>query len=169
MINRKAQQEMVGFILIIVLVVVAAVIFLVISANKPAKENTSVEIQNLVSSMMDYTTGCEITNSLPYSDLKHLISNCRNNEMCLNLGKSACDYLNESAISIMDDVMKSESTVSAYQLEIYYKESSNSSNTESIIPKITSGNCTGVVQSGFQRIPADNGAIFLKISFCYEN
>ena len=46
--SKKAQEEMIGFVLIIVLVAVIALVFLAISIRKPAEIRDKKEIQNFL-------------------------------------------------------------------------------------------------------------------------
>lgn len=62
--EKNAQQEMVGFILIVVLVIVALMVFLVISANKPLVSVDSPATESLLASVLTYTTDCVV--SAPY-------------------------------------------------------------------------------------------------------
>ena len=59
--KKKAQEEMVGFVLIIVLGMVALMVFLVIYIRtSPDQELNSVEVENLLSALMEHTTECAI-------------------------------------------------------------------------------------------------------------
>ena len=58
--NRSAQEEMVGFVVIVVIVSIALLIllgFLLRGSGKSAVE--SFEIENFIQSVMQYTTDCE--------------------------------------------------------------------------------------------------------------
>lgn len=161
---KRSQQEIAGFVIIVVLVIIAAVIFLVIAATKPAKESQSVEIDNLLTSMLSYTTNCAISFVPQYSSMQDLVMNCYNNQRCTNINEQACDYLNETMVNIMSEVMKSESTVSAYRMEIFHKDSSN--HTANLISPITNGNCTGAVSGSQKAISTESGNIIVRLRFC---
>lgn len=97
---KRAQEEMVGFVLIIVLVAVIALVFLAISLRKPAAERGSEEITNFLHSSMLYTTGCQPRGGEVYN-FKELITACLGNENCLN-NESACDILNKTASELIN-------------------------------------------------------------------
>ena len=166
MINKKGQQEMVGFILIISLVVIASLIFLIITIRKPTQENQSQSVDNMISSIMSYTTECAISFEPQYSTMRDVVKSCYDNENCDNLNKEACEYLNESIRTIMSDVMKSESTISAYQLDIYLRNRDNSTSNAVIIPSIKEGNCTGAAFGAQKAIAVDSGNIIVRLRIC---
>ena len=164
----KAQQEMVGFAIIVVLVVIAGLIFLIISAKKPIQEVNSQEISNVLISVMEYTTECAISFVPQYSSIKELMKSCQGGgERCINVNNmGTCEYLNESLRSIFSDIMKTEADVSAYRLTINLRDSSNQ--TEPVIAPIISGNCTGRVTGAPSIISAGSeGRILVRLDFCY--
>jgi len=135
---KKAQSELVGFILIVALVIVAGLILLVISLKKAPAENQSVQIENLLSSLSKLTTECAVVFEPNYDTIENLIKSCQNNEKCSNLNKTACEYLNESLNEIMPELIKTQSPpASAYELKIF-EEGANDN-----MLKIKQGNCTG--------------------------
>lgn len=116
--NRKGQNEMVGFVLIVVIVVVALMVFLVISVRKPNEQVESAEIENLLSAMLEYTTECAISYEPEYDSYRDLVKDCYNDRKCNNLDKMACIYLNQLSTNIMQDLVATESQISAYELKI---------------------------------------------------
>jgi len=159
---KRSQSEMVGFVLIVVVVVVAAMVFLIISLKQDSGDiPESVEVENLVSVVLDYTSECAIVFEPNYDSVKDLIVSCADNDICSNLDKSACDVLNSTLVEIISGMMETESTVSAYQIDIYEKDG------EAIIPKIFSGSCTGQALGGLAAIPGPGSKdLILKITLC---
>ena len=88
--SKQAQQETVGFVLIIVIVTVAGLIFLGLSINKgETVKKTSAEISDFLQSSMYYTTNCTTTFIPQYKDMQDLIKSCYRDEKCLD-EKAAC-------------------------------------------------------------------------------
>ncbi|MGC9310048.1 MAG: hypothetical protein ACP5D2_05130, partial [Candidatus Nanoarchaeia archaeon] len=92
--GKEAQQEMVGFILIVVLVVIALMVFLILSIGQEEQAESSLQINNMLDAMLDYTTDCAIVFEPQYDSLDELIKSCYSNERCSNLDMMACDYMN---------------------------------------------------------------------------
>ena len=157
---NKAQQEMVGFVLIVVLVMVALMVFLVISLRKPVKANESAEIENLLSVLLKYTTECAIVYEPDYDNVKDLIKSCYENKKCKNLDKMACDYLNESLGDVMEELMATEAGVGAYNLNIFHDESGG-------MLVLSEGNCSGAVYGAQKMISVASGKIVIRLEFCY--
>lgn len=73
-IKTKAQQEMVGFVLIVILVTIIGFIFLLIFMTK--KDNTpTAEVSNLLQAVMYYTSDCYSQNNEP-KEVEDLINIC---------------------------------------------------------------------------------------------
>lgn len=158
--NKFGQSEMVGFVLIVVVVVVATMVFLIISLRQDSGDiPKSVEIENLVSVVLKYTSDCAIVNEPNYDSVEDLIVSCADNDICSNLDKPACDVLNRTIVEIMGDLMLTESQFSAYQVDIFEKD------RDIIIPKIFAGNCTGQALRSMQTIPSYED-ISIKITLC---
>ena len=60
--NKSAQEEMVGFGLIIVLVAIIFIVFIAIYLKKPVEVTEDYEIGSFIQSTLQYTTICEDNN-----------------------------------------------------------------------------------------------------------
>ena len=122
--NKRAQNEIVGFVLIIIIVSVIGVIFLsfMIGRGEPVTQD-SVQISNLLSASMYYTSDCAINYIPNYKDGQDLIKSCWNNEKCLN-DKMACEVLNSTMKELIGESLDVSSEVlnKAYELNIYYRD-----------------------------------------------
>jgi len=71
--NRKSQEEIVGFILVVVVVAVIFLIFLGISMRKPptTTDRTEVdEVSQFLNAMLEFTTNCTVSSTpLNFKDL----------------------------------------------------------------------------------------------------
>ena len=160
--NNKAQQEIVGFVLIVVLVMIGMMVFLVISSRSTPNDNGSLEVGNILDALMKYTTDCAIVYEPDYDDLGDLFKSCYKSDKCKNLGVSACDYLNESLRMIVPDMMASEATVSAYQLDFLVKDSEG----EQGILRIFNGNCTGSMLAAQRTLKYRSDDLIIRMNVC---
>ncbi len=98
MIDKRAQHEIFGFVLIIIIVMVVGVFFLMFSLKKPSSSSqTSSELSSLLEASMMYTSDCSVTFIPEYLKLEDLIKECYkfSNKKCLN-EKNVCDSLRET-------------------------------------------------------------------------
>jgi hypothetical protein len=99
--SKRAQEEMVGFAVIIVLVAVIILIFLGFSMRNSSSESVeSYEVESFLESILQYTTECE--DYLEYLDIKQLISACENSGSCQN-GLDPCEVLEDSLVEISSE------------------------------------------------------------------
>ncbi|MBU3923522.1 MAG: hypothetical protein KJ592_01250 [Nanoarchaeota archaeon] len=155
MINKKAQQEIVGFVLIVVLVVIGLMVFLVISLRGSDVIESSSKVTNILDAVMKHTTECAIVYEPDYADFEELFKSCNSGDRCKNLGVDACDYLNESLRDVLWSMMASEASIDAYQLDFFVKDG-----TPPQVPsvdgkrllQIVEGNCTGSISSAQRSI-----------------
>jgi hypothetical protein len=157
--KNKAQQEMVGFVLIVVLVMVGMMVLLIVMLKSP-KINSSLEVDNMLHVIMKTTTNCVISSGSRYETIEDLFISCHENRRCNNLNQQTCDYLNSTLSQVLLDIMKTEGEVEAYQFEFSPKD-------ESHIIKIRDGNCTSKITSVAQRsIRVTSTELQIKITLC---
>lgn len=99
---KKAQEEMVGFALIVIIVVVILVAFLAISLKKGEREPVeSYKVEGFINSLLQYHTSCEdrVRRFIPIRDLIYWCD--ENNKVCLD-GNNSCDILKEALSSIIN-------------------------------------------------------------------
>mgnify|MGYP001567555864 FL=1 len=137
--NKKAQEEMVGFVLIVVLVSVILLVLLAIIIRKPAVSSQSLEVGQFLDSMLEYTTKCAIGYEPRYASVGELMGYCYDGKMCTS-GKNTCDVLNESVNELVSSawLISSEGYYTGYSLNSVYAKNDK---TENIL-KIYKGNCT---------------------------
>lgn len=168
MFNKKAQQELMGFVLIVVLVVIAMIVFLVISLRQPTTQIESLKTQNILSSLLDYTTEC-IVSEPQYDSIRDLVGNCYDNDQCQNLGVSACDYLNQTVPLILPEMFSTDAEVSAYEFDISWESDDKSLRQNYLY--ILSGNCnqtSSTVVGSSEPISARSGTIIVSVKICAE-
>jgi len=170
--NKKGQEEIVGFVLIVVIVVIIMVILLGFMLRQPSTKEArrSLELGTFASSMLSYTTECEIPKTTPQK-IKDLIRRCNERNVCDN-GKSACE--------IMETELKEIVAHSSYKVDEgsytrYFSIStySNQTNT-SLIQPIIIGNVEGC-NLGVRVIneqPLSGGIgdlIYFRVEACFES
>lgn len=158
----KAQQEMVGFVLIVVLVVVVLMVFLVISLRQDKEPIDSLEVSNILNSLMKYTTSCAIVFEPQYDNVEMLFKSCYENDQCSNLNKNSCDYLNETLNSAMESILSTEATISAYQIDFLTRDEQG----EEGILRILNGNCTGEVYSSQRDLTHNKQHLIIRLKIC---
>lgn len=117
--NNKAQEEMVGFALIVVLVSVILVILLavVMYSSKDKVELNSYEVTSFIASLLVYTTDCSnsVQMNLP---VQKLITECIENKRCVD-GRNSCLVLNETLSGIIKATWeKGNRPVTGYNFKI---------------------------------------------------
>ena len=158
--NKEGQQEIVGFVLIVVLVVVGLMVFLVISLRDDSSiEDDNVAVGNVLDVVMRHTTGCAIVYEPDYDNFEDLFKSCYEGDRCKNLGKSACDYLNESLSDVLGDLMAGDADVDSYELDFFV------SGGEGLL-RISDGNCSGSVSAAQRKIVSGSDSLVIRMKVC---
>ncbi|MEK6825846.1 MAG: hypothetical protein AABY00_03605 [Nanoarchaeota archaeon] len=165
--NRKGQEEVVGFVVLVVLVAVVFVLFLGFSSQKKAtvQEKTSQDLRHFLESIRVYTTECKL-NELYYQEFKDLISACYTGKSCT--GKKACEVLNETAGEFLASSFPvgADYPVKGAIFTIDYIEPPEAHETSLL--SLSQGNCNSLSKrSADDFFPLGAGQITLKITLCY--
>lgn len=149
--NKRGQEEMIGFGLIIVIVAVILLIFIsFVAFNKESGDVENYEIESFIQSMLQYTTECE--DYLGYLSVQKLIYSCEKNEFCLNK-ENSCDVLENTLSGIVDSSWQIENRpIEAYELQII--------NNEKDMILINKGNKTNNYKSSMQILPKEVSIVF---------
>jgi hypothetical protein len=145
--NRKGQEEIIGFVFIVLIVIIALVIllFIYINSNKnQTKDNR--EIAQLLGSIMDYTSSCAIGFEPAYSNLGELLIECKYGKKCTNQ-KKACEVFNNTMAEILDSSInvKNGSYVKGYKFLAAERKNVSSVVDEKVIIEINKGVCNGSI------------------------
>ena len=160
--NKTGQQEMVGFVLIVVLVIIGMMVFLIISVRNSPEPESSLEIENMLASIMKHTTECAIVFEPQFDNFEDLFKSCYEEDECSNLGLSACEYLNESLKNIVEALIDSEATVESYQVDFFVRDDEGQQG----ILRITEGNCTGSSLAAQRIIVSGSESLVVRIKTC---
>jgi hypothetical protein len=140
--KKDAQEEMVGFGLIIIIVAVIGLVFLWFYITKPAEQNLKdYEAENFVQTVLQYTTDCKEAGR-SYLNLKDLISWCSDPlKQCEN--GNSCAILNNTLKGILNESWDAgtEKRIKGYSLNISLTASDGT--LETSIYSRTAGNLTG--------------------------
>ncbi len=157
--NKKGQQEIVGFVLIVVLVMVALMVFLIISVRDSGEEQTSVGVSNMLDVLMKTTSECAIVYEPDYDSFEDLFKSCFKGDSCNNLNKSACDYLNESFGDIVSSMVLSDASIGAWEAEFYSRDGEG-------ILQWSGGNCTGATTGAQRSIISSGTSLIVRMRIC---
>jgi len=139
---KRAQEEMIGFVLIVIIVAVFILIFIGFMISRPEKQAVeSFEAESFVQSILQFTTDCR--DNLEFLSIDSLINKCQKKENCLD-ERYSCEVLEKNLNEIISKSWNLEnSLVKGYSLIIL-------SNKQPILT-IQQGNSTsnsiGAVQS----------------------
>lgn len=160
MIKKRAQEEIVGFVLIILLVTVISLVFLAIKIRQPAEKIDSREMASFLQSTMKYSTECYSNPEIRY-DVKDLIVGCYNTEKCLN-NKTACSVLNETLSNLLKNTWKpgKDNPIKSYFFKVYGKENNRT------ILQLREGACLGAKEGGIISIPVYSSILKAEIEVC---
>jgi len=158
---KKAQQEMVGFVLIVMIVMIVGLVFFLISTKTSKSESSSPDLDNFLSSMLISTTDCAPVFVPDYNNILDLIKSCKEDSRCKNINKDPCDYLNETLDKLLKDYISSRSDISYYNLEITYNETE----IVPVIPKLEYGICKGTIFGAYNKF----GQGMVRLRICRED
>ena len=125
MMNKKGQEEMVGFALIIIIVSVILLVFLGFFLTKNNSQSVqSYEAESFVQSMLQYRSQCQ--NYYGYISVKDLIFMCDSDTLC-NAGQDSCEILNSTLNGILSNswTVGQGSPIKGYSSEHNFKQRKN--------------------------------------------
>ena len=138
--NKKAQHEIVGFVLIVLIVSVIGVIFLAITLGSPKPERqNSVEVSNLLEASMYHTTNCAVNYIPQYRSIQDLIKECYkdisgNSRECLG-GGDVCRELETELKSVLGESLNvgEDGVNRGYNIDIYFTSDDEDISNELIL------------------------------------
>jgi hypothetical protein len=157
--KRKAQQEMVGFVLIVTIVVIAMMVLLFIFLRKGEGSDDSIEVERMLQSISMMTTECAPVAVPNYNDFEDLFKTCYNGGRCKNLNKDACEYLNETLSDVLREITKTDAMIVSYSLVF-------SSEEKGKILEIKEGNCTGSLLGAMKTITRNSQTLRVNLRIC---
>jgi hypothetical protein len=161
--SKRGQHEIVGFVLIVALVVIGLMIFLIISFRSSPETTSDVKVDNLLTSLMKYTTSCAIIFEPNYETFEDLFKSCHKGKKCKNLNIGACEYLNQSLAEISSSLLETEASISSYQIDFLKKDLDK----EDLIMRVGQGNCTSRSFSAAQKsLVSGSDSLIVRMRLC---
>ena len=169
--NKRGQEEIIGFVLVIVLVVIIGVVFLGISLRKPVEssERESALVYQFLDSSMEQSSSCALGSGRDTLRLDELISECFNsNNECVD-GNKTCDVMNGTILGLLEGGWNygPDSRVKGYEFDSSYVADSSGSETKEEILIINVGNCSGSKIGNSYFAPEFPGKIITVLEVCY--
>lgn len=152
---KKAQEEMVGFALIMIIVAVVLLIFIGFSLRNQEDEAVeSYEVDSFIQAFLQYTTDCADGYEPRYHSIRKLIVSCNNQEKCLDK-RETCEVLEFTLKGIIKETwkIKGDRPVKGYDLKII-------SDKDKIILNISDGNITKNYKGSIQSLGKEDIDIF---------
>jgi hypothetical protein len=165
--NKRAQEEITGFVLVIVLVAVIFMILLgiMIRTYKPDTSSQSKEYSQFLGSMMEVTSDC-VVYSPGHAKISDLIGYCLDSQQCVD-GNTSCQTLNYTISTLLSDSIKygPDRKIKGYSLSMVYE--TNVSGLSKSILSINKGVCNSTYVGAPYPLPHYPGAVNTKIKVCY--
>jgi hypothetical protein len=132
--KRKAQQEIIGFVVIMLIIVIAGVLFLRFYLKSGSQVlNDDAEIKNFLESSAKYTSNCYIASESKFKTLEELITDCYSNKICSDR-RNSCEVVNETYSEMLNQLWSTgkDSKIGYSGLSFYISQ--NISDEDSKIP-----------------------------------
>jgi type II secretory pathway pseudopilin PulG len=172
MMNKRAQEEMVGFVLIVVIVVVISVILLGISLRSDSTQSVeeSEELNSFLSSVAQITSDCE----KPKNDflvIGDLVKKCYDNQVCSD-ERIICDVLSSTLEDVLESstyVVDEDSANQYYDLKIFYENNGERVRVIEDISEVSkAGDCLGnKIYNEKEFTAVDGERLFMRFEVCY--
>jgi hypothetical protein len=158
MISKKAQEEMLGFGLIVIIISVIILIFVSFALKSNRGDiQESYEINSFVQVLLQYTTDCE--DNLEFLKTQRLIFHCAEERKCLD-ERDSCEVLDETIDSIMKEVWRIENRPEkGYSLLIV--------SNEGVLVNLEEGNVTNNFGYGVQSFSRSGNNINITLRVYY--
>lgn len=156
---KLAQEEMVGFALIVVIVAVIILIFLGFTIrNKSNTDTQSYEVESFLQAVLQYTTECKDYSG--YLSVQKLIIECDRGRACLD-ERGSCEVLNSTLSKIVKESWKIEGDrpIKGHSLNI-------TSDQEEVL-SISGGNFTKNSKRAFQDFSKSGNSIEITFNAYY--
>jgi hypothetical protein len=168
--NKKGQNEIVGFVMIVVIVVIIGLFLLAFYLRHESARTESKNVRNFLKASLSYTTPCTV--DIEPLKIREVAKRCYEKKTCGE--KDSCALLNETFSELLEQTWKINSNrpVNSYDLDIYYREKSGEGEEEEIKNEemlvLKQGNCTGAKTGAKEFFRHGMGDIFLELELCYN-
>jgi len=121
--NKKGQEEMVGFALIVIVMAIVLLIFLsFVIKGKSKQEVESYEASSFIQSVLQYTTNCSKDYEMNYQTIQGVLFECIKGKACLD-GRDSCEVLKKEIEGMLKSSWKvgNESPIKGYSFRIEFE------------------------------------------------
>jgi hypothetical protein len=162
--NKKGQEEIAGFAIIVVIIMIVAVIFLSISLNNESTGDYSIEVSSYLKGLKEYTTSCTLQGSAP-ANIRSLLIACKDKKICDN-GQLSCAFLNETLSEILSTTLPvgNNSRIKGYH---FTANVLSNSSQESRLIEINKGSCPSSYIQADEFLITPTGRIRYYLKRCY--
>lgn len=166
-LKKKAQEEIVGFVVIVLLVAVALVIVLGITIRQDhaSQELESRDIYQFLESTMQYTSDCAISYEPNFLTLGELLRECSEGLSTCVSGEEPCKTAELAIKDIIESSFNVSEEASTKGYEFLSKYTLEATEEEIIL--ISKGNCTNSIKGAEYLAPAFPGTISSTLKLCY--
>lgn len=173
MVNKRAQEEMFGFVIIVVLVIIIGVILFVFSLKEKPLDTTQKQAMadDFNHALLSYTTDCRGRDN-SRMNIKDLIYNCKISPgyKCNGLDEGYCNYLNKTLTNITKNLLGNETIgdrfIKGYTLKVY-PLAENITISRGNTTELTGGSYTSNKASGL--IVRSGEELYLRVTYYYQN
>ena len=165
--SKKAQEEIVGFVLIILVVSVILLVFLGIFLRKDTGKTGNVEVSQFLDSMSETTTECSLNGGYSYIKYSELVVSCNEGKICSS-GK-ACDILKNVTKNLIESSWSFSSVYgpkTGYKFEAFFE--AENSDAKQPLPNFPFGAVSGC--SSFvgdeKTFPVNDGSLTIQLDLC---
>lgn len=169
--KKRAQEEIIGFVLVVVLVIIISIIFLgIMLRNHGTIEiQNSEELSSFISSVYYLTTECK-KSEIYYQAIGDLIVECSENKQCSD-GQSSCEVLESTlkkAIQSSTYAVSKDSRISYYTIDVLFKDQPVIQQISELAEGQEIGNCKGTKLAGEKDFIWQNDNAVMKIEICHK-
>ena len=168
--NKKAQEEVMGFVIIVLIVIIIGLVFFAFSLRRAGQgpEPQQAELDDFRDTMLKYTTDCEI--GMKNQSIRELARQCNNypSKTCQGIqnNKNVCDFLQETSEKMLQDTLGKQAQIANAYVH-GYKYNITGQEPEPLV-LIEEGNQTGNFFASSTFIPSGQGSdIQVNLRFYY--
>lgn len=163
--SKKGQEEVMGFVIIILIVMIIGLVFFAFSLRRggPAIEPKQAELDDLIISMLSYTTNCKINEE--NKSIRELIRYCNDNptRTCQN-NQKVCVALNDTLENMLEELIGQELQIANAPVHSY--ELNITGTTQ--LTSIKKGTREGNYFASSVPVISQQGDVIIKLKFYYS-
>lgn len=171
MIRKKAQEEMIGFVMIMLVLAIIFVIFLgiFIRLGPQIQSTESTEVSQFLDSLLQYTTECTHDGGYTYKNIEDLISACHDGGQCIS--EDYCVMLRRTIKEIIETSWNfgPESPERSYEFKASYIPAGTEEKLgiSDEFNTITNGELCGAIVRGAEKpVYVQDGKITIELRIC---